>query len=157
MKKNILIKMINFWPPFLGAGIKTTRISPDFREIDVELNLRFYNRNYVGTQYGGSLYSMTDPFYMLMLLENLGREYIVWDKTAAIRFKKPGKGRVRCEFRLTEEKIQEIKRALEQEGVRKIEPIFTVLVKDDQGEIIAEVDKGLYIKKKDAATRSGSV
>ena len=73
------------------------------------MKLRFWNRNYVGTHYGGSLYSMADPFYMLMLMENLGRDYIVWDKAASIRFRKPGKGRVKAEFRLTDAQLDDIR------------------------------------------------
>lgn len=86
MKKSALLKLINFWPPFIGTGIRVKSISKDFTDITVELKLRFWNKNYVGTQFGGSIYAMTDPFYMLILMENLGREYIVWDKAANIRF-----------------------------------------------------------------------
>jgi acyl-coenzyme A thioesterase PaaI-like protein len=90
MKKRLLLRTINAWPPFLGAGIRVTRLGP--HAVDVEMKLRFWNRNYVGTHFGGSLYAMTDPFFMLMLIENLGPEYIVWDKTATIRFKEAGTG-----------------------------------------------------------------
>jgi hypothetical protein len=113
------------------------------------MKLRRWNRNYVGTHYGGSLYSMVDAFYMVMLIENLGREYIVWDKSASIRFRKPGRGTVRAEFRLTEEKIEEIKRALEREET--IEREFGVEVKDESGEVIAEVKKLLHFRRKDTA------
>ena len=82
------------------------RLQPDWKAIDVEMKLRFWNRNYVGTHFGGSLYSMTDPFYMLMLIENLGRDYIVWDKSAAIRFKRPGRGKMLAAFRLSDEQIE---------------------------------------------------
>ena len=70
--------LMNIWAPFLGAGIRVKRLGPDWKEIDVEMKLRWWNANYVGTHYGGSLYSMTDPFFMLMLIENLGKDYIVW-------------------------------------------------------------------------------
>ena len=86
----LMIRAINLWPPILGAGIRV-KWGPGNKAVDVEMKLRFWNRNYVGTHYGGSLYSMTDPFYMLMLMNNLGRDYIVWDKAASIRFRKPGK------------------------------------------------------------------
>lgn len=144
-----LRRWINLYPPFLGAGIRVAHISEDMREIDVEMKLRWWNRNYVGTHYGGSLYSMTDPFYMLMLLENLGREYIVWDKAAAIRFRKPGRGTVRAQFRLPQERLDELRNQLLAEG--KVEPTFTVQVRDQLDEIIAEVDKLLYVRRKDAA------
>ena len=138
---------MNLWPPFLGAGIRVKRIALDWRQIDVEMDLRRWNRNYVGTHYGGSLYSMTDPFFMLMLIENLGRDYIVWDKAASIRFRRPGKGMVRASFKLSEEQIQEIKEALETE--EKIDRTFAVEVKDESGTVIAEVQKQLHIRRKD--------
>jgi len=139
-------RLINWWPPFLGAGIRVTRLDVDWRAVDVEMKLRWWNRNYVGTQYGGSLYSMADPFYMVMLIENLGREYVVWDKSASIRFRKPGRGTVRAEFRLTEEHIEEIRWALEKE--EKIEREFGVEVKDESGEVIAEVKKVVHFRRK---------
>ncbi len=138
--------MMNFWPPFWGAGIHIDHISKDFMEVDVSLKLRFWNRNYVGTAYGGSLYSMSDPFYMLMLINLLGKGYIVWDKGATIRFKRPGTTRVYAQFRLTPEQLQEFREELK--GKNKIEPVLTVYIKDEEGNLIAEVDKTLYIKKK---------
>jgi len=92
MKRVFLLRLMNLWPPFLGAGV---RVSPDLTSIKVEMRLRFWNQNYVGTHFGGSLFSMTDPFLGLMLFENLGANYVVLDKAASIRFTKPGKGRVR--------------------------------------------------------------
>ncbi len=110
------------------------------------MKLRFWNRNYVGTHFGGSLYSMTDPFYMLMLIENLGRDYIVWDKSATIRFKKPGRGKMLASFRLSDEQIEGIRQALT--GQEKVEPEFIVEVKDESGAVIAEVQKVLYVRRK---------
>jgi hypothetical protein len=137
---------ISLYPPYLGAGVRVTHIADDFRHIEVEMPLRFYNRNYFGTHFGGSLYSMCDPFYVLMLANILGPDYIVWDKAANIRFKKPGKGVMKATFDLTEEKIAEIRAAAETQP--KVEPMFQVLVKDAEGNVVAEVDKLLYIKKK---------
>ena len=142
--KRHIRRWLNLWPPFLGAGIQVTRLDRDWRAIDVEMKLRFFNRNYVGTHYGGSLYSMTDPFYMLMVMENLGRDYVVWDKAASIRFRRPGRGRVRAEFRLTEERLAQIRDELR--SVEKVEPVFTVEVKDDAGEVIAVVEKVLHVR-----------
>ncbi len=138
--------LMNVWAPFLGAGIRVTRLTPDWKEVDVEMKLRFWNRNFVGTHYGGSLYSMADPFFMLMLIETLGRDYIVWDKAATIRFRRPGKGTVRASFRLTAQQIEDIREALETQA--KIEPTFTVEVKDEQGTVIATIEKLLHVKKK---------
>ncbi len=140
--------VMNWWPPFLGAGIRVTRLRPDWKEVDVEMDLRFWNSNFVGTHYGGSLYSMTDPFYMLMLIHNLGGEYIVWDKAASIRFRKPGKGKVLAQFRLLDEQIASIRRDLQTQP--KTESTFVVEVKDESGTVIAEVQKVLHIRKKEA-------
>ena len=137
---------LNLWPPYLGAGIRVKRLQPDWKGIDVEMKLRFWNANYVGTHFGGSLYSMTDPFYMLMLIESLGCDYIVWDKSATIRFRRPGKGKVRTEFRLAEAQLDEIRDKLQTQ--EKIEPVFRVEVRDESGDLVAEVEKVLHIRKK---------
>ena len=142
---------LNIYPPFLGAGIRIKRLQSDWMAIDVEMKLRRWNANYVGTHYGGSLYSMTDPFFMLMLIENLGRDYIVWDKAASIRFRKPGRGTVSASFRLSDEQIGEIKQALNSQ--EKIERVFTVEVKDESGNVIAEVEKLLHVRRKTQPSR----
>ncbi len=139
-----MLRSINIWPPFFGAGIRVRWRSD--QAVDVEMRLRFWNRNYVGTHYGGSLYSMADPFYMLMLMENLGRDYIVWDKAASIRFRKPGKGKVKAEFRLTDAQLDEIREKLKLQD--KYEPTFLVEVKDESGDVVAEVQKVLHIRRK---------
>jgi hypothetical protein len=138
--------LLNVWPPFLGAGIRVRRIGADWKEIDVEMRLHWWNRNYVGTHYGGSLYSMADPFFMVMLIENLGKDYIVWDKAATIRFRKPGRGMVSASFRLSDEQIGEIRQALNSQ--EKIERMFTVEVKDQSGTVVAEVEKLLHVRRR---------
>lgn len=147
-----LKRNIRFYPPYLGAGVRVTHISDDFRVVKVEMPLRFYNRNYVGTHFGGSLYSMCDPFFMLMLINILGKDYIVWDKAATIRFKKPGKGLVKATFEIPEEKIAEIRAAADSRG--KVEPQFAVTVTDSEGNIVAEIDKLLYVRRKNGNNRA---
>lgn len=138
--------LIKYYPPLLGAGIRVRRVSPDCREIDVEMKLRFWNANYMGTQYGGSLFSMTDPFFALMLIQNLGRDYIVWDKAASIRFRKPGRGKVTAEFRLSREQIESVRRALETQD--KVEPVYSISIYDGSGEVVAEVERTLHVRRK---------
>jgi hypothetical protein len=145
-RSHALRRWINLWPPFLGAGIRIQRIAPDMKAVDVEMKLRWWNANYVGTHFGGSLFAMTDAFYMLMLMANLGRDYIVWDKAATIRYKKPGKGTVSAEFRLADSQIDDIREKLE--TLPKYEPTFQVEVKDKSGEVVAVVEKLLYVRKK---------
>jgi acyl-coenzyme A thioesterase PaaI-like protein len=144
--KPYLRRLLNIWPPFLGAGIRITHLDPSFHTVDVEMKLRFWNRNYVGTHYGGSLYSMTDPFFMVMLMNILGPGYIVWDKSATIRFRRPGRGTVRAHFEISDEQTASIRQQLE--AAEKIEPTFVVAVKDTAGEVIAEVQKVLSIRRK---------
>jgi hypothetical protein len=141
-----LKRLLRFYAPYLGAGVRVTHIADDFLTAHVEMPLRFYNRNYVGTHFGGSLYSMCDPFYMLMLINILGPDYIVWDKSAAIRFKRPGKGTVKAVFEIPAERVAEIKAAADSMG--KVEPQFQVLVMDEEGQIVAEIDKLLYVRRK---------
>src|SRR5271163_4717987 len=148
LKRRMQIRL-NIWPPFLGAGIRVRRLTSDWKEVDVEMKLRWWNRNYVGTHYGGSLYSMADPFFMVMLIENLGKDYIVWDKAASIRFRKPGRGTVSARFRLSDEQIGEIRQALTSQA--KIERVFTVEIRDESGVVVAEVEKRLHIRRKDPA------
>jgi hypothetical protein len=138
----------------MGAGIKARWLDKELRAVDVEMKLRFWNANYVGTHYGGSLYSMVDPFYMLMLIENLGREYIIWDKAATIRFRKPGKGTVKAEFRITEAQLDDIRTTLRTQ--EKYEPVFRVDIKDESGDVVAEVEKLIYIRKKEARPPSAA-
>src|SRR6201997_715938 len=146
-RSHALRRWINFWPPFVGAGIRVKHISADMKAIDVEMKLRWWNANYVGTHFGGSLFAMTDAFYMLMLMANLGPEYIVWDKAASIRYRKPGRSTVRAEFRLTDVQLEDIRQKLR--TLPKYEPLLKVAVKDEQGILIAEVEKLLHVKKKE--------
>lgn len=143
----IYLRLIgNWWSPFRGAGIKITYARPDYREIKVSMKLRWFNRNYVGTHFGGSLYAMTDPFYMIILINNLGRNYIVWDKAAKIEFKKPGRGTVHAHFEMSEKEIREIKAQVDELGKTEVEKPVNVI--DDSGKVIASVMKTLYVRRR---------
>src|SRR5262249_43930574 len=123
-----LTRFVRFYPPFLGAGVKVDSISKDFSTIEVSMPLKFWNKNYVGTHFGGSLYTMCDPFFMLILIPQLGPDYIVWDKAATIRFKRPGRGTVKARFHISADTVEDI-RAQADHG-DKVEPQFQVLVTD---------------------------
>ncbi len=152
VRQKFLDRLINFYGPYVGAGVKLREMSDDFRYAKVEMPLTLYNKNYVGTQFGGSLYSMTDPWYMLMLIKNLGPEYIVWDKGATIDFKKPGRSKVRAEFRLTQELIDKIKAEVEEKV--KVNWHFLVEIFDEENSVIATVDKIVYVRKKSDITKN---
>ncbi len=146
LRQRFLEQAINFYGPFLGAGVKLKQLTKDYRYAKVSMPLTFYNKNYMGTQFGGSLYAMVDPWYMLMLIKNLGKEYIVWDKGANIQFKKPGRGTVSAEFKLTQDIIDDIKAYVDQHT--KMDYTFKVEIQDEEGNLICEVDKVVYIRKK---------
>ena len=137
---------INFWGPFLGAGIKVVDADQNFTRIEVQLRERWFNRNIVGVHFGGSLYAMCDPFYMGILLHHLGRDFVIWDKGASIKFKRPGKGTVSAVFEINQEEINRIR--LEAQTKDKLEPVFTTTIRDKDGKIVAEVEKTVYIKAK---------
>ena len=142
-----LFKMLfNFYPPYLFTGIKIEHISPDYRQITVTMKLHFYNKNYVGTHFGGSLFSMTDPFLMTMLINNLGKDYLVWDQKSCIKFLKPGRGTVKAEFNITEKLLTEIKENTKDRN--KYFPQFETDITDEKGIVVAKVTKTIYVKRK---------
>ena len=143
---NGMRRLFNWWPPFRGAGIRVREIAPDFRSATVELRTTLLNRNYVGTHFGGSLFAMTDPFFMIMMMKILGPEYLVWDKQATVRFLKPARGTVVARFRIAEERIAEARAATD--AGEKYEPKFTVEIVDSEGVTVADVEKTLYIRRK---------
>jgi acyl-coenzyme A thioesterase PaaI-like protein len=139
-------RAFTIFAPYLGAGVRVEYIADDFSEARVSMSLRWYNTNYVGTHFGGSLYSMTDPFFMLLLMNRLGRDYIVWDKAAAIDFIRPGKGKVTAHFRLTDAMLEDVRQHTA--GGEKYLPVWPVEIRDEAGELVARVDKTLYIRRK---------
>jgi acyl-coenzyme A thioesterase PaaI-like protein len=141
---------MNLWPPYLGAGIRVDYIAPDFRSVTVALVGRWYNRNYVGTHFGGSLYAMTDPFFALMVIHNLSSDYVVWDKSASIDFLAPGRGRVWARFELTEGDLEHIRKMTEA-GDKHLH-LFTADVRDAEGMAVARVEKIVYVRRKRKAT-----
>jgi len=136
-------RLINFYPPLFGAGIRSRKI--DERTTHVELKMTALNRNIVGVHFGGSLYAMCDPWFMLILMRLLGKDYIVWDKAASIQFLRPGKGKVMATFYISSERENEIRIAAES---GKVEPTFSVDVMDEQGQVVAHVEKLLHVRKK---------
>jgi acyl-coenzyme A thioesterase PaaI-like protein len=139
--------LLNIYGPYLGAGVKIEYISNDWYTIRVSMKQRWYNTNAVGVHFGGSLYSMVDPHLMLMHMQLLGKDYIVWDKSASIDFVRPGKGRVYTEFSLVREDIDTaIKHT---EDGKPYEPSFEIYVRNEHDKVVARIQKQLHIRKKD--------
>jgi acyl-coenzyme A thioesterase PaaI-like protein len=149
-----VVRLLRLYPPYLGAGVRVSHAEPDLSRVDVELRLTRWNRNYVGTHFGGSLYSMCDPFFMLMLMTRLGPGYVVWDKSASIEFLRPGRGTVAARFELSEARVEEIRR--EADHAEKVYPRFEVTVVDHEGQPIARVEKVLYVRRKAQAEQQAA-
>jgi acyl-coenzyme A thioesterase PaaI-like protein len=135
----------NIFPAYRGTGGRVKYISADFREVRIALPLSFRTRNYVGTIFGGSMYAAVDPIYMIMLIHNLGRGYVVWDKAASIRFRKPGRTTLHATFRLDESELEEIRTAAA--GGNPIDRTYNVELVDANGVSHASVEKIIYIRK----------
>jgi acyl-coenzyme A thioesterase PaaI-like protein len=149
MSPRLLRHVFNLYPPFLFSGIRVERLDADWRYARVRLKLRWYNRNYVKTQFGGSLFAMSDPFWMILTLESLGRDYIVWDKAGAIDFIAPGRGDVIAEFRLDESVLDEL-RAATADGSKHLRWFETAIRDARSGELVAKARKQLYVRRKPA-------
>ena len=140
--------VMSLYPPYLGAGVRVVKVAKDFGEVVVELRASKLNGNAFGTHFGGSLYSMTDPFYALMLVAKLGRDYIIWDKSAQIDFVRPGIGTVSARFVLSDEQVEEIRVATASGG--KFEPVYRLDIRNKDNKVVARVTKTLHIRRRDA-------
>ncbi len=139
-------RLINLYPPYLGAGVKVEYISEDWRELHVSMAMRWYNRNAVGTHFGGSLYSMVDPHLMLLLMRLLGKDYLVWDQSARIEFMKASKQKVTSVIKIADEDLEAIKRHTA--NGNKYFAEFLLELRDENAELIAKVEKVIYVRQK---------
>jgi acyl-coenzyme A thioesterase PaaI-like protein len=137
---------LNFFPAYRGTGGRVTFIAADWSEVRVTIPLNWRTRNYVKTTFGGSMYGAVDPIYMFMLIKLLGPEYVVWDKTAAIRFRRPGRERLFARFVVTAEDLEEIRTGVAAAG--KYEKSYTVHLTSRPGEVHAIIEKGIHISRR---------
>jgi acyl-coenzyme A thioesterase PaaI-like protein len=138
----------NWFPAYRGTGARVTYIASDWSEVRVRVPLSWRTRNYVGTIFGGSLYGALDPIFMLMLIRLLGPDYVVWDKAASIRFRRPGRRPLFATFRVEPAELESIRAAVAERG--KAEPRFTVSLADRSGEVHAICEKLLSIRRRDS-------
>ena len=144
----------NLFPAYVGTGARLTYIADDFHEIRLKLPLNWRTRNYVGTIFGGSMYGAVDPVYMIMLIKILGREYVVWDKGATIRFKRPGQKTLFAKFVITPDDVEQIKRELTTK--KSIDRIYSIDLVNEVGKVHARVEKTIYIGRKDRSGKGES-
>jgi acyl-coenzyme A thioesterase PaaI-like protein len=140
------IKMINWYPPYIGAGIKLKKVNQDKTRMEVELRKTWFNKNLFGTHFGGSLYAMCDPFYVFIVHNYLGKGYIVWDKSAEIKFIKPATGKVSAIFEISQEKLLQLKEEVDSTGKHTV--FFDAKITDEDNEVVAQVRKEIYMRKK---------
>jgi acyl-coenzyme A thioesterase PaaI-like protein len=140
------IKMINWYPPYIGAGIKLKKVNQDKTRMEVELRKTWFNKNLFGTHFGGSLYAMCDPFYVFIVHNYLGKGYVVWDKSAEIKFIKPGTGKVKAIFEISQEKLLELKGKVDHIGKHTV--FFETVITNEDKEVVAKVRKEIYMRKK---------
>ena len=149
MRAATLRRLMNLWPPFLCNGIRVLQLTDDWTQARVVLRLRPWNRNYVGSQFGGNLFAMADPFWMLLAMHRLGGDYYVWDKAAQIEFVAPAREHVYAHFHLDDEAISELR--AEAASGEKVLRWFDTEVRTGGGELIARVRKQLYVRLKPRA------
>jgi acyl-coenzyme A thioesterase PaaI-like protein len=151
--RSFIANKLRTWPFYIstcyrGTGGQIKHIAEDWSEIQLDLPLSRRTCNYVGTIFGGSIYSAVDPVYMLMLIHRLGKEFVVWDKAAAIQFKKPGRETLHAHFAVTDEEVAGIRSALETQ--RSVDRTYMIELKDSSGTICATVEKIIYIRRQRA-------
>ena len=140
------LKVVSLWPPFLAAGIRVVDYDLESGFIESRLKRTFFNGNVFGTHFGGSLYSMCDPWYVFLALHKLGKNYIVWDAGAEIRFQKACKEPVYAKFAMTDEDVQEIRNRTV--GGKRYLAHFDTQVKTKSGDVVASVRKTIYVRMK---------
>jgi acyl-coenzyme A thioesterase PaaI-like protein len=140
-------RVFNIWPAIVGTGGRVTHVSEDWTEVDVRLPLTWRTRNYVGTIFGGSIYAATDPYVMVMLIRQLGDDYVVWDKGARVAFKRPGTETLYTSFRIPAELTSELKAQVDEHN--KLDWVYSLDLKDASGKVCATIDKQVYIARKD--------
>jgi acyl-coenzyme A thioesterase PaaI-like protein len=140
-------RMFNYWPAIRGSGVRVTHVARDWTELRVRLKLNWRTRNYVGTIFGGSLYAAVDPFYMVMILRQIGDDYVVWDKSARISFKRPGDRTLYGVFEMPAEEVASLRAVVDEHN--QTERTYSIDLKDSDGRVYATIDKLLYVARKD--------
>lgn len=136
----------NLFPAFRGTGAWLTYLADDFREVRLRIPLSWRTRNYVGTIYGGSMYSAVDPIYMIMLMRIIGSHYEVWDKAASIRFLEPARETLYARFLLPVEETEAIRSALEE--APSTDRRYEVELRSEEGVVHARVEKLVHVRRR---------
>lgn len=141
---------MSLWLPNLASGIRIRRYSEDWTHATVELHVNVLTRNYVKTAFGGSMSAMTDPYFFMLVMHQLGRDYVVWDTKGEIEFVKPGRGVLTAEFHVPAEQTATIRERAK--GGAKVLEWFETVVTDREGDVVARVRREVYIREKRRVT-----
>jgi hypothetical protein len=146
-KKATLFRVLfNMSPMYKRSCGKIIFASEDLHVVNIKIPLSYKNKNYVGSIFGGSLFSATDPIYMIQLMQILGKDFVVWDKKTNIKFKRPAYEHAFATFEFTTSEINEIRQKVEAEN--EVDYTKILHITDKNGIIFAELDKTLYISTK---------
>jgi acyl-coenzyme A thioesterase PaaI-like protein len=143
VKKRLLRHAINFYPAYFGSGGRVKYIADDWREVRMELPYNWRTKGSSGALFGGSIYAAIDPFYAMMVAKNVGAEFVVWDKAARIRYRRPGRGTLHARFVLEDGEVEEILAALR--GRKSVDRVYVVELVDEKGEAHAIIEKTVYV------------
>ncbi len=147
-RKSRLFRLkMNFFPAYRGTGARVIHISDNLLEVIIKLPFNWTTNNYVGSIFGGSIYASVDPVYMIMLIRLLGKDYIVWDKSATIKFIKPGKETLYARFELDKNSVEKYRAELEEK--HSIDKVFSVELVNKAGLVHALIEKTIYMRKKE--------
>ncbi|MGO1849091.1 DUF4442 domain-containing protein [Microbacterium sp.] len=141
---------MSLWAPNLFSGIRIRRFSEDWTHATVELHVNVITRNYVRTAFGGSMSAMTDPYFFMLVMHQLGRDYVVWDTRGEIEFVKPGRGVLTAEFHVSPENVAELRERAA--GGAKVLEWFETVITDRDGDVVARVRREVYIREKKRVT-----
>lgn len=153
LRTRLFRRGFNLFPAYRGTGARVAYIAADWKEMRVRVPLSWRTRNYVGTIFGGSLYGAVDPMYMIMLIHLLGPGYVVWDRAASIRFRRPGRTTLHARFTLDDAELDTIRAAVAEHG--RVDRTYTVELADAEGVVHATVEKVVYVAGREA--RGGGI
>ena len=146
---------MSLWAPNLFSGIRVRRFAEDWTEATVELHVNVLTRNYVKTAFGGSMAAMTDPYFFMLVMHQLGRDYVVWDTRGEIEFITPGRGVLTARFAVSPETVADIRERAR--GGAKVLEWFETDITDSSGAIVARVRREVYVREKRRVTDAGGL
>lgn len=145
---------MSLWLPNLCNGIRVRRFADDWTNVTVELHVNVFTRNYVKTSFGGAMSAMTDPYFFMLVMHQLGRDYVIWDTKGEIEFVKPGRGVLTARFEVSSERVADVRRRAR--GGAKVLEWFETDIVDRSGDVVAHVRREVYIREKKRVTQAAA-